>query len=422
MAIEGGCKSVVEQFEKCAGDLTRNWVWFPLEDGTNTSEIKDQKDIAHHQEVLIQKLEQCLDVNEQDVFSLELITDVCRHCFADESQAPWSTRESRRVARNIANKLSLKHGNQMEEALIENLKPILEEIRRRKLADNVTSTGHKQMSKMAIRDKLIGRSYTQTLDKMDEFKHDFLPSLGLLNALVLYYGDDIEQNWRYIMPLLLTLLDDTDSMVKREACLTLNIICDGLESSLNNIIKKSQTLPLFTKALQPLLLSLPSLTPERNSIQILPIAYDTMFKLYRLSIDDNLKRYSLLSALLNDTLLPSIGKCKDYIDLTLILMDILDQFLKECESFAIVLTKQIVYTLMTVLMDPYIAHSEKVIIAVIDIIQQCINNVPLERRGRYKFDVRGCMGTLQRRLDARNDRDLSELKARMQELLKSVDV
>ena len=416
----------VQQFEQYSGELARNWVWLPLLSDNDRAVNAEQDTIVRRHEHLIKQLDKSVsellkgDFQGADAHLTALVPYICRYCFEDVSRAPWTTAEGRRCARNITMTLSQNFSEQMQNALIAASLPALEDIKKFKLADKVTATGRSQMSRMTIRDKLIGRSYTQTLDKMDVFKRDHVTSLGYLNALIMCY--DVERNWRYIMPLLLTFLDDTDSMVKREACCSLNLLCYRLPRNSENIIKKSQTLPLFTKALHPLLLALPSLTPEEKSGIILPIVYDTTFMLYRLAVIDDLERYSTLSALLNDTLLPSISKCKDYVDLILILMDILNQFINECESYAIVLTKQIVYTLMTVLMDPYISHAEKVVAAMVGIVHRCIDNVPRERRARYKYDVRGCMGTLKRRLSARDDRDLADVLDKIDALLEAVDV
>lgn len=399
-------------------ELETSWNWW-LAEADSEVQIK-QTEICNSCTSLISKLlEEEHKHNEEE--TVEIAEFVARFFFDENSLAPWTTQESRSRAREFI-KTTLRNETcrkKVEHLLVKKLQHVLLEMNKLGLSNSVNVSGYKHISRMKIRDKLVGGSYTQTLDKMALFKKRYLPYMGYLNVIVECM--DIEENWRILLPLLLSFLDDTDFMVKREACNSLNRVCAILmdtrdAGAKSNILYRSQTMPLLYKAVQPLLLALPSLTEESKSVVIVPLAYDTLFKVYRLSIDDDLEYYTRMSALLNDTLLPSIGKCKDHVHVLMKLLHILQQFSMLCGSFSVVLTKPVVYTLLTVLVDPYVAHAPGVVAGCIDVIDQCIQKVPETGRIRYKYDILACVGTLRKRL-ATSNHNTEELGSKLDALV-----
>jgi hypothetical protein len=408
----------MDEIDSLSLKLERNWVFW---------ETDAEQDVWRQQTLLSRECESIIDkitthsVNEETELQ-KIIKFLGMFYFSDCSIVPWVTDRSRNEVFKFFDLLVKKDEIQLQEVILEQLHVTLLELKKLGLNNNVNLSGKRITSRIKIREKLLGASYTQTLDKMEIFKSKFLTSLGYLNVLINH--SDIKKNWNIILPVLLSFLDDTDFMVKREACISLNMTCNSLfeasKSKESNILLQSQTLPLFKTAIQPLMLALPSLTPEQKTLLILPISYDTTFKLFELCIPDKLTFYSTMSALLNDTILPSIVKCKDYVNISLELLEILKAFLEHCDIYAGVLSKPIVYTLLTVLMDPYIAHAPTVVLSCIRIIQKCIENVDYERRYRYKYDVKGCMGTLKRRMSAEQITD--ELNLLISSLLSTVNI
>lgn len=414
--------------------LVRRWSFF--EDEEDSAVAAEQKEIRTDGEELVCTVFNNFHLNDNHI-QLKKYTFLfmAKYYSVNEKDSlmPWSSVKSRSAAfqyvrsfcnvrEDGVNSQTQEQLNVIEEILIDAVKHVLDSVKSSGLTNEISSAGYKTTTRMKIAGKLIGKSYTSVLDKMDEFKKKYLTSLGYLGVLVEY--TNIEKNWRFILPLLLTFLDDTDLFVKREACFILCTICDRISPnklSEKNIVLKSQTMPLFKNAIQPLLLALPSLTPEEKSVLLLPTAYHTIFILYSISIQDKLEYYTAMSALLNDTLLPSIGKCKDYVKVLGELLDILKTLLEKCDEFAIVLTKQVVYTLLTLLMDPYIVYGGDVVTKTVFIIQFCIENVPKNRRVRYKYDVLGCMGTLKRRLATTNNPNAATI-AQIDNLLKCINV
>lgn len=405
--------------------LTRKWCFWEADcEGDIKIEQKNLNEKCTH---IINIIDELL-TNDFNKVSNEYILFLAKFYLSDSSLAPWASIESKKISIKWINRYIENDNNkgEIEQLIIRRLETILIEIKRNGLSNNVNSSGYNKKSKLQIGGKLIGSSYTKIIDKMDEFKKNNLTYLGYLNILIMKY--DVETNWRIVLPLLLTFLDDTDLLVKRESVLLLDNIAKGIITSKykdlnNNIVLKSQTMPLFKDAIFPLLLALPSLTPEDKSVCILSISYTTMFDVFEISIKDKIEYYNFMSALLNDTILPSINKCKDYVNVLNELLKILQDFLNRCKGFEIVLTKQIIYTLLTVLMDPYIAYGGNDLIGnIISIIQQSLENVPVERRIKYKYDVLGCIGTLKRRLVNTNNYNSEFERNQLNSLIKCVDI
>ncbi|KAG0689310.1 hypothetical protein C6P40_005247 [Pichia californica] len=431
-----GTTTLLQQIRKIELRILRKWIFWT--DDCESNEILEQVKIKNDCTSILRSLSELktFDNNNEEEELKEYLIFAGKFYLNDNSLAPWISHESIKFSKSfIENLIIMKDNNsnnnrkqQVENIILDLLENKLLEMKREGLSKNVNNSGYYNKSnKIQIGGKLIGINYTKTLDKMEEFKKNHITLLGYLNILIDNYYTNLEKNWRIILPLMLSFLDDTDLLVKRESVILLNKICvlilNNNNNSDNNIIIKSQTMPLFKTAIQPLLLALPSLTPEDKSILILPISYNTILNLFKVSIKDKLDYYNMMSALLNDTILPSISKCKDYIKVLNELLKILQNFLIECDNFKIVLTKQIIYTLLTVLMDPYIVYANDfIIIRIIKIIQSCLENIPIERRFKFKYDVLGCMGTIKRRISRIENHPTSNLDISIENLVEFVNV
>lgn len=398
--------------------LVRNWVFWE-EEGDNLLR-SDQRKIREQCDALVKGITQ---YDEKNSLCKEHILFIGKFYLDDTSLAPWTSRESRNHSAKVIDQLMATTSvtKECENIIVEKLQSALEEVKKAGLSNEVNNSGYRKSATLKIGGKLIGASYTKMLDKMEKFKSIHVTELGYLHILI--QKTDLEKNWRFILPLLLTFLDDTDVLVKREAAILLDSLCKRIITSghaKSNILLKSQTMPLFKTAIQPLLLALPSLTPEAKSVKILFLAYQTIFDLFLVSITEKLEYYNAMGAVLNDTILPSIGKCKDYAQVLLELGRVLREFLQRCGEFAQVLTKQIVYTLLTVLMDPYIIYAPDVVLSLLTIVQESLQNLLPERRQKFKYDVLGCTGTLERRLQNRGYSD-ANIETQVENLVNCFD-
>ena len=409
----------IDQLHLLEKKLVRKWVFWEEEDDITV--VAEQREIREQCDSFVEQIGRCNDSNS---FSEELFLFMGRFYLEDKSLAPWASENSKNFSTEFIRRVMADDNmkKKCETFIVDKIRSTLEEMKSAGLSLEVNNSGYKKASKLKIGGKLIGSTYTKMLDKMEKFKNDHLTELGHLHILI--EKTDMEKNWRYILPLLLAFLDDTDVLVKREAAILLDTICHKLADMgpvPANIIIRSQTMPLFKAAIQPLLLALPSLTPEAESVKILFPAYETIFDLFQISITNNLEFYHAMSALLNDTLLPSIGKCKDYAQVSLELTMILQEFLRRCGDFSKVLTKQVVYTLLTVLMDPYICFAPDVVSAILSVIQVCLVSHSVERRKRFKYDILGCTGILKRRLQNRENSD-TNIETQIEALVNCVSI
>lgn len=365
--------------ESITDRLRRNWIWTARPDNSVSAEFD-----VHIESIL---------TNQNDDLDTENLLFLSVFYLSDESLAPWSAIGYRQRIRDYIDT----HQFNYEKLIVGKLEEAADYGKRLKISNNRPALDSKNKPRMIINEKLIGKSFSQGLENVSLFKKDYVYMLGYLNLLI--SKCNISKNWRLILPILLIFLDDTDVMVKREACILLQKIL-----VINDVvIIQSQTGPLFERSIHPLLLSLPSLTPEEKSIVILPIAYDTLFKLFKVgntnATDTNglLRRYTKLGNLLNETVLPSMYKCKDYLDLLNVLIEILSQLMKECERFLKVLARQIIHASMTILVDPQIAFSTTTVLKLMDVLEQCLSTCG-ERKSKYKYDVLACMAILDRRI------------------------
>ncbi|KAL9044302.1 MAG: hypothetical protein Q9214_002552 [Letrouitia sp. 1 TL-2023] len=91
-------------------------------------------------------------------------------------------------------------------------------------------------------------------------------------------GPLVESNWPLIIPPILTLLDDASVECKIRGCESLLSLLKKTHSSL---LERTGLGEVFHNALLPLLLYLPTLTPEEESLPLLEVVYTTLIELAR---------------------------------------------------------------------------------------------------------------------------------------------
>lgn len=91
----------------------------------------------------------------------------------------------------------------------------------------------------------------------------------------------IERQYSLLIPAILSLIDDESLPYKALGCKLLNQLLICLERAKSDILKRTNLDSVFEEALAPCLLSLPSLTPEHQSIHLLQFAYPAFFTVIR---------------------------------------------------------------------------------------------------------------------------------------------
>ena len=86
----------------------------------------------------------------------------------------------------------------------------------------------------------------------------------------------IEENWPFVIPPILALIDDEDTTLKIKGCEALMTLLKVVPS---NLLQRTGLYEVFEEALVPGLSYLPTLTPEEESINLLHKVYPTLVEL-----------------------------------------------------------------------------------------------------------------------------------------------
>lgn len=86
----------------------------------------------------------------------------------------------------------------------------------------------------------------------------------------------VEREWGFLIPPVLTVMDDTDSRVRARGC---EMLADLLNATASGLLAKTGLAPLFEESLMVSLSYLPTLTPEDESVVILDAALPALLVL-----------------------------------------------------------------------------------------------------------------------------------------------
>ncbi|PGH36008.1 hypothetical protein GX50_01178 [[Emmonsia] crescens] len=91
----------------------------------------------------------------------------------------------------------------------------------------------------------------------------------------------VESQLPLLVPAILSLIDDEAISFKAKGCELLSKFLEPLEQSNSDILRRTNLDSVFQDALNPCLLSLPTITPEPESIHLLQYAYPALLALIR---------------------------------------------------------------------------------------------------------------------------------------------
>ncbi|KAL4988339.1 hypothetical protein BDW68DRAFT_187245 [Aspergillus falconensis] len=133
--------------------------------------------------------------------------------------------------------------------------------------------------------------------------------------------DFLEAHFPLLVPPILALIDDNSHVYKRLGCILLSQLLIPIRESKSDILRRTNLSSVFEDAIRPLFHSLPTITPEDDSIQLLGEAYPALRSIvqtsYRLSptanqstssiqrLKDDEKFISTTTKTLRDHLIPS---------------------------------------------------------------------------------------------------------------------
>lgn len=129
----------------------------------------------------------------------------------------------------------------------------------------------------------------------------------------------VEKSWPLFTPVLLALLDDPDTKFK---ALGLAILGDFLAKCPGKVLVQTGLGDIFEQSVFPSLLSLPTLTPETESLLLLDPAYSAIIQLARIQFPgagDIDKKNRLLTRLLREGVFMGYWQASDYVGIVQLL-------------------------------------------------------------------------------------------------------
>ncbi|TQB76720.1 hypothetical protein MPDQ_007115 [Monascus purpureus] len=95
--------------------------------------------------------------------------------------------------------------------------------------------------------------------------------------------DHLEAHFPLLVPPILALIDDESLPFKAHGCSLLSQFLIPIRESGSDILRRSNLSSVFEEAVTPCLLSLPTITPEDDSLQLLGVAYPALLSLLKTS-------------------------------------------------------------------------------------------------------------------------------------------
>lgn len=203
----------------------------------------------------------------------EALTITCLASFTDERDA-WVTRGAYEDARVLLSQ-SIKNSSRLYQTLMtrilqHHVKPLFAKSK----TPLLTAQGRKAINPLPVAFETID---VDAVNKPWKYRSSHIVTVF---KWVLEQIDAplVESNWPLIIPPILTLLDDASVECKIRGCESLLSLLKKTHSSL---LERTGLGEVFRNALLPLLLYLPTLTPEEESLSLLEVVYTTLIELAR---------------------------------------------------------------------------------------------------------------------------------------------
>ncbi|KAF4824562.1 CCA tRNA nucleotidyltransferase [Colletotrichum tropicale] len=164
----------------------------------------------------------------------------------------------------------------------------------------------------------------------------------------------IATKWPLFVPVILCLIDDTDTAYKARG---LAILQEFLERSTASMLRATGLGEIFEQSIFPSLMSLPTLTHEDESIQLLVPAYGAVIRLADVQFPDpstGSQKNRFLSRLLREAILAGYWHASDYAGIVEVLTRQVSSVVRRLGAFTIPHVKGLLSMLTTILSDPFI--------------------------------------------------------------------
>jgi tRNA nucleotidyltransferase/poly(A) polymerase len=166
----------------------------------------------------------------------------------------------------------------------------------------------------------------------------------------------LEREWGYIIPPLLTVLDDTNTKIRAKGC---NMLVALLSNCSPALLKRTGLEPLFEESLYASVTYLPSLTPEEESVILLDAALPALLALTSVSHppaeDDthDASRQKSLDTILRKAILQPYSHAGEHVRISQTLLSHLPSILQTMGIDSIKYLKDLLPLLSNILSDPF---------------------------------------------------------------------
>ncbi|KAK4126047.1 hypothetical protein N657DRAFT_679059 [Parathielavia appendiculata] len=187
----------------------------------------------------------------------------------------------------------------------------------------------------------------------------------------------IAKHWPLFIPVLLTLVDDPATLIRRRGLL---ILTDFLAKFSDKTLHDTGLAKVFEDAIFPTLAFLPSLTPEDESLQLLGPAYGALLSLANkqpaLSMDgiSGGPRNALLDKVLRDGVFMGYFHAKEHVEIVAVLCQQTVAVLTEMGVHAVKHLKDLIPMLSSIMTDPFAPVAPKMLLSAIKAMQAVLAN------------------------------------------------
>ncbi|OLN97322.1 hypothetical protein CCHL11_01111, partial [Colletotrichum chlorophyti] len=232
-----------------------------------------------------------------------------------DSDDTWTTEQAAASARDILHHAFAKSDDIKYVFIVSTLlQNFIRPIFSRTTSSRITSSGRKAYYANDNQEDGIGRELvTGSVNDMKPWKGVQLHAITVF-AWAVDESDEviIGKNWPLFTPVLLALLDDTESKFKRRGlCALQNFLLKCPARALND----TGLGEVFEQSIFPSLLSLPTLTTESESLQLLEPAFDALIRLADAQFPDKkniAQRNRLLTRLLREGIFAGYWHATEY--------------------------------------------------------------------------------------------------------------
>ncbi|EFR04772.1 hypothetical protein MGYG_07779 [Nannizzia gypsea CBS 118893] len=201
----------------------------------------------------------------------------------NSSSDPWTTDEAARMTTKLLQEYELKlreedlFGTIIEDILRKKVKPAFSKTK----TPAITPAGRKDIH--PIPQPSFDPTLFDTGTKPWKFKEGYIVSI--LSWIVTRYQNTeysmIERHFPLLVPAILSFIDDENIAYKAAGCSLLKAVLGPLERAKSDILRRTNLDSVFQDALSHCLLSIPTITPEKESVYLLSLAYPAIFSVIR---------------------------------------------------------------------------------------------------------------------------------------------